>query len=242
MADRGPAGGRSVAREGRTATDRAGLAARPTTPSSRTAPAGRRPASARRGGGAALDQVLDPGRPGRDGGEQLGVGRYGDASDESALVYAAPVYQEWQRIRGEAATTFGKTYDQDHDLDLGLRRAQCTARDRQDVARAAEAAHQAQQSADAAHRQLAGAAADPLYTALARAGLHTMTDEDHRAVRKLTRHLDAATMNQVTSWLERTRAAASPCAAVGCRPPGPWYAAAASDPSPNPARRAGSAR
>ncbi|WP_162824074.1 hypothetical protein [Peterkaempfera bronchialis] len=35
-----------------------------------------------------------------------------------------------------------------------------------------------------------------------------LTDDDHQAVRDLTRHLDPATLRQVMSWLERTRTAA----------------------------------
>ncbi|MGW4809220.1 hypothetical protein [Kitasatospora sp. NPDC004272] len=75
-----------------------------------------------------------------------------------------------------------------------------------------------------AHRRLAGAAADPLYTALARAGLHTLTDKDHQAVRELTRHLDPATLHQVSDWLECTRATVHSLTAgdgggrAGCRP------------------------
>lgn len=45
-------------------------------------------------------------------------------------------------------------------------------------------------------------------TALDRAGLRTLTDDDHQAVRDLTRHLEPATLRQVTDWLERTRTAA----------------------------------
>ncbi|WP_457033566.1 hypothetical protein [Kitasatospora sp. P5_F3] len=81
-----------------------------------------------------------------------------DAGDESALAHAALVYQEWQRIRDEAATTGRETYDQDHDL--GLRRAQTAARHRQDVADCVrEATQEARLRTDAAHRQLAGAPA-----------------------------------------------------------------------------------
>ncbi|MFI5649002.1 hypothetical protein [Kitasatospora sp. NPDC051705] len=58
------------------------------------------------------------------------------------------------------------------------------------------------------YRSLAGTAAQPLYTALERAGLHTLTDDDHQAVRDLTHHLDPATLRQVASWLERTCTAA----------------------------------
>ncbi|MGW4651354.1 hypothetical protein [Kitasatospora sp. NPDC004289] len=133
--------------------------------------------------------------------------RYADGGDEGGVGHAALACQEWQRIRDEVATSGGGTYDQDHDL--GLRRAQMTARHRQDVADCArEAAQEAGLRVDGAHRQLAGAAAEPLYTALARAGLHTLTEDDHQAVRQLTHHLDAATMHQVMTWLERTRSTA----------------------------------
>ncbi|MFJ9846053.1 hypothetical protein ACIRYZ_37560 [Kitasatospora sp. NPDC101155] len=70
------------------------------------------------------------------------------------------------------------------------------------------AAHQARQTTAAAHRRLAGPAAQPFYTALERAGLHALTDDDHQAVRDLTRHLDPDSLRQVMSWLERARAAA----------------------------------
>ncbi len=133
--------------------------------------------------------------------------RHADAGDESALARAALAYQEWQRIRSEAATAVGETYDPDRDL--GLQTAQTAARHRQDVAQCtAEAAHDARQRTDAVHRQLAGAVADPLYTALARAGLYFLSEADHQAVRDLTRHLDAAALRQVIDWLERTRTAA----------------------------------
>ncbi|MFJ9846131.1 hypothetical protein ACIRYZ_37975 [Kitasatospora sp. NPDC101155] len=82
-------------------------------------------------------------------------------------------------------------------------------RHRQDVAALArEAAHQARQTADVAHRRLAGTAAQPLCTALERAGVYTLTDDDHQAVRALTRDLDPAALRQVMSWLGRTRTAA----------------------------------
>ncbi|MFJ8444402.1 hypothetical protein [Kitasatospora griseola] len=100
--------------------------------------------------------------------------------------------------------------------------AQTAARHRQDIAQCAgEAARGARQRADTAHRRLAGAAADPLYTALARAGLHTLTDDDHQAVRELTRHLGPATVRQVANWLERTRATALAQTAARARPTWP---------------------
>ncbi|MET8624607.1 hypothetical protein ABZW30_12770 [Kitasatospora sp. NPDC004669] len=99
---------------------------------------------------------------------------------------------------GVAAETRAERYDPDHDTALqhALRRE----RHRQAVAdRAAEAAHQAHQTTDAAHRRLAGTATQPLYTALDRAGLHALTDHDHQAVRDLTQGLDPATLRQVMS-------------------------------------------
>ncbi|OKI95129.1 hypothetical protein [Kitasatospora sp. CB01950] len=133
--------------------------------------------------------------------------RHADAGDEHAAVQAAVVVQEWERVRGAAATSILKVYDPEHDLSL--MRALYAEQHRQDIAdRAREAAHQDHQETDAAHRTLAGTAAQPLYTALERAGIHPLTDDDHQAVRDLTRTLDPATLRQVAGWLERTRAAA----------------------------------
>ncbi|MFK0195874.1 hypothetical protein [Kitasatospora sp. NPDC090308] len=55
----------------------------------------------------------------------------------------------------------------------------------------------------------------------ARAGLHTLTDDDHLAVRDLTCHLDAATVRQVANWSERTRVTAHALAAPPERPARP---------------------
>lgn len=133
--------------------------------------------------------------------------RHADAGDESAVGLAAVVAQEWERIRGALVATGHPAYDTDRDLEL--QRALSAEHHRCDIAgRAREAAHEARQTIDVAHRRLAGSAADPLYTALARAGLHHLTDDDHQAVRDLTRALDPATLQQAISWLERTRTAA----------------------------------
>ncbi|MFJ9953589.1 hypothetical protein [Kitasatospora sp. NPDC091207] len=75
----------------------------------------------------AIDQALNGAHT-----DLRAAGRYPDAEDESTLGHAALAYQEWQRIRDEAANSGRETYDQDHDL--GLRRAQTAARHRQDVA------------------------------------------------------------------------------------------------------------
>ncbi|MFJ8434853.1 hypothetical protein ACIQ9P_26480 [Kitasatospora sp. NPDC094019] len=164
---------------------------------------------------AAIDQALADAHTDLRTADQ-----HADAGDESTLARAVLAYQEWQRIRDEAATAAGETYDPDRDL--GLQRAQSAARHRQDVAQcAAEAAHDARKHTDTAHRRLAGAAADPLYTALARAGLHTLTDDDHQAVRELTRHLGPTTVQQVANWLERTRATAHALTATQERPARP---------------------
>ncbi|MFE7529793.1 hypothetical protein ACFU7Y_29375 [Kitasatospora sp. NPDC057542] len=110
-------------------------------------------------------------------------------------------------MRDHTAETRAERYDPDHDTALqhALRRE----RHRRDVAQCArEAAHQARQTTAAAHRRLVGTVAQPFYTALDRAGLHALTDDDHQAVRDLTRQVDPATLRQVMSWLERTRTAA----------------------------------
>ncbi|MFE2412368.1 hypothetical protein ACFXDE_28870 [Kitasatospora sp. NPDC059408] len=139
--------------------------------------------------------------------DERAADRYADAGHETAYATAADALAEWQRVRDHTAETRAERYDPDYDTALqnALRRE----RHRQDVAECArEAAHQARQTTDAAHRRLAGTAAQPLYTALDRAGLHALTDADHQAVRDLTRHVDPATLRQVMSWLERTRTAA----------------------------------
>ncbi|MFB7669387.1 hypothetical protein ACFC1R_36675 [Kitasatospora sp. NPDC056138] len=160
----------------------------------------------RRAAGMTLETVQQALHRARD--DERAADRHADAGDEAAHATAATVCAEWQRVRDHTAETRSERYDPDHDTALqhALRRE----RHRHDVAECArEAAHQARQTtAAAAHRRLAGTAAQPLYTALDRAGLHALTDDDHQAVRDLTRHLDPATLRQVVSWLERTRAAA----------------------------------
>ncbi|MFJ9460822.1 hypothetical protein ACIRST_37865 [Kitasatospora sp. NPDC101447] len=150
--------------------------------------------------------------------EERCADRYADAGHESSFAAAADALMEWQRIHDHTTATGAERYDPDHDPDLqqALRRE----RHHQDVAACArEAAHRARETTDAAHRSLAGPVAQPLYTALERAGLHTLTDADHQAVRDLTRHLDPATLRQVTGWLERTRTA--PLALRGTEPARP---------------------
>ncbi|MFJ5927553.1 hypothetical protein ACIQF6_33660 [Kitasatospora sp. NPDC092948] len=149
-----------------------------------------------------LQQALDRARE-----DERHADRYADAGHEAAYTTAADALAEWQRVHDHTAATRAERYDPDHDTALqhALRRE----RHRQDVAACArEAAHQARQRSDTAHRRLAGTAAQPLYTALDRAGLHHLTDDDHQAVRELTRHLDPATLRQVAGWLERSRTAA----------------------------------
>ncbi|MFD9688445.1 hypothetical protein ACFXPX_32715 [Kitasatospora sp. NPDC059146] len=150
--------------------------------------------------------------------DERAADRYADVGDEAAYAAAATVCAEWQRVRDHTAETGAERYDPDHDTALqhALRRE----RHRQDVAACArEAAHQSRQTTDTAHRRLAGTAAQPLYTALDRAGLHALTDDDHQAVRDLTRHLDPATLRQVASWLERTRTAAFALRGTEAGPP-----------------------
>ncbi|CAN3985990.1 hypothetical protein [Kitasatospora purpeofusca] len=139
--------------------------------------------------------------------DERAADRYADAGHEAAHATASTACAEWQRVHDHTAETRAERYDPDHDT--ALQHALRAERHRRDVAECArEAAHQARQTTDTAHRRLAGTAAQPLCTALDRAGLHPLTDEDHQAVRDLTRHLDPATLRQVMSWLERTRTAA----------------------------------
>ncbi|MEU6972750.1 hypothetical protein AB0A71_34560 [Kitasatospora aureofaciens] len=89
--------------------------------------------------------------------------RHADAGHESAYTTAAAIRAEWQRLRDRTAATRAERYDPDHDTALqhALRREH----HRRDVAdRAREAAPQARQTTDLAHRRLAGTAAQPLYT------------------------------------------------------------------------------
>ncbi|MCX4743914.1 hypothetical protein OG455_36725 [Kitasatospora sp. NBC_01287] len=159
----------------------------------------------RRAAGMTLENIQQALHRARD--DERAADRHADAGDETAFATAAIVCAEWQRVRDHTAETRAERYDPDHDTALqhALRRE----RHQQDVAACArEAAHQARQTTDVAHRRLAGRVAEPLYTALDRAGLYTLTDDDHQAVRNLTQNLDPATLRQVMSWLERTRTAA----------------------------------
>ncbi|GAA1412340.1 hypothetical protein GCM10009639_64510 [Kitasatospora putterlickiae] len=97
----------------------------------------------------------------------------------------ADALAEWQRVHDHTDHAGAERYDPDHDT--ALQQALRAEHHRRDIAdRAAEAACHARQTTDAAHRGLTGAAAHPLYTALDRAGLYTLTDDDHQAVRDLT--------------------------------------------------------
>ncbi|MDH6107932.1 hypothetical protein P3T36_006391 [Kitasatospora sp. MAP12-15] len=150
--------------------------------------------------------------------EERCADRHADAGDEAAFVIAANALAEWQRVYDHTAQAGVERYDPDHDTVL--QHALRAERHRQDVAACArEAAHRAQQVTDTAHRRLAGTAAQPLYTALERAGLHALTDDDHQAVRDLTQNLDPATLRQVANWLERTRTAALALRGVETGPP-----------------------
>ncbi|MFJ9847666.1 hypothetical protein ACIRYZ_46095 [Kitasatospora sp. NPDC101155] len=107
--------------------------------------------------------------------EERTADRHADAGDETAYATATAIRAEWQRVRDHTAQTRAERYDPDHDT--ALQHALRAERHQQDVADCArEAAHQARQSTDVAHRRLAGTAAQPLYTALERAGLYGLTD------------------------------------------------------------------
>ncbi|MFJ2781520.1 hypothetical protein [Kitasatospora sp. NPDC087315] len=159
----------------------------------------------RRAAGMTLENIEQALHRARD--DERAADRHADAEDETAFATAANALAEWQRVHDHTAQAGAERYDPDHDIVL--QQALRAERHRQDIAACArEAAYQARQNTDAAHRGLAGTAAQPLYTALERAGLHSLTDDDHQAVRDLTRHLDPATLRQVMNWLERTRIAA----------------------------------
>ncbi|MEV7189984.1 hypothetical protein [Kitasatospora sp. NPDC093102] len=135
--------------------------------------------------------------------DERAADRYADTGDGTAFAAAVTVCAEWQRVRGHIAATRAERYDPDHDTVLQhVLRAERYRRDVAECAR--EAAHRTRQTTAA----WPPIAAQPLYTALDRAGLHTLTDDDHQAVRDLTYHLGPATLRQVMSWLERTRTAA----------------------------------
>ncbi|MET8704178.1 hypothetical protein ABZW10_35810 [Kitasatospora sp. NPDC004723] len=159
----------------------------------------------RRAAGMTLETIQQALHRARE--DERAADRYADAGNESAFATAADALAEWQRVHDHTAHAGAERYDPDHDTALQqVLRAEHHRRDIADRAR--EAALQARQTTDAAHRRLAGTAAQPLYTALDRAGLNALTDDDHQAVRDLTRHLDPATLRQVMDWLERTRTAA----------------------------------
>ncbi|MER5353467.1 hypothetical protein ABT093_24415 [Kitasatospora sp. NPDC002551] len=171
----------------------------------------------RRAAGMTLESIQQALQRARE--DERAADRYADAGYEAAFATAADALAEWQRVHDHTARTGAERYDP--DLDTVLQQALRAEHHRRDIAdRAAEAAYQARQTTDAAHRGLAGAAAQPLYTALERAGLHFLTDDDHRAVRDLTRALDAATVRQVMDWLERTRTAALALRGAEQVPPG----------------------
>ncbi|GAA2281653.1 hypothetical protein GCM10010430_79550 [Kitasatospora cystarginea] len=170
----------------------------------------------RRAAGMTLENLQQALHRARD--DERTADRY--AGDETAYATAAAIRAEWQRVRDHTAQTRAERYDPDHDT--ALQHALRAERHRQDVAECArEAAHQARQRSDATHRRLAGTAAQPLYTALERAGLYTLTNDDHQAVRDLTHHLAPATLRQVMSWLERTRTAAAALRGAGQAPARP---------------------
>ncbi|MFC8452134.1 hypothetical protein [Kitasatospora sp. NPDC057223] len=154
----------------------------------------------RRAAGTTLETIQQALHEARD--DERMADRYADAGDESAAAL-----DEWQRVHDHTAETRAERYDPAHDT--ALQHALRFERHRSDVAALAGAAEYLEmQRTDSAHRHLAGPAAQPLYTALDRAGLHPLSEADHHAVRDLTHHLDPATLHQVMTWLERTRTTA----------------------------------
>lgn len=119
----------------------------------------------------------------------------------------APAYQdlrqaqqalaEWERILAHVRQGY-PVYDPEYDTALQeqLLAARRHQEEADHSARAAAAAHRA---AEAGRRQAVGLAAEPLYTALARAGLYELTEDDHRALALLADRVDAATIAQLAS-------------------------------------------
>ncbi|WP_327075486.1 hypothetical protein [Kitasatospora purpeofusca] len=133
-------------------------------------------------------------------------------------------YKEWRRIGYVMAEEHLATYDPDRDPSVQRWHREARTRER------AEAAVQAQAAERCAQEQQAARDVDPktdaVLTALARAGLHHLTEADHQAATALAR-LDRATITQLTTWLERTRETtlrlATPAAPVYRRPgPAAW--------------------
>ena len=122
--------------------------------------------------------------------------------DMAAIKGAIRDHKEWRRIGYVMAEENMETYNPDADPTVLRWR-------REDAERqAAETAAQHHTTENPAEQP---AAADPraqvVLTALARAGLHHLDDDDHQAVEQLAA-LDDATLGQVADWLERTREAA----------------------------------
>ncbi|MFE2729331.1 hypothetical protein [Kitasatospora sp. NPDC059327] len=139
--------------------------------------------------------------------------------DLAAIKGAIAQHKEWRRIGYVMAEEGLTTYDPDRDPTVQRWRREEHAR------QLAETAAQAQAAEHAATQQQTHRATDPkadtVLTALARAGLHNLTETDHQAAAALAQ-LDHTTIAQLTHWLERTRETAlrlaSPAAPVYRRP------------------------
>ncbi|MFF7590313.1 hypothetical protein ACFZCK_22750 [Kitasatospora purpeofusca] len=95
--------------------------------------------------------------------EERCADRHADAGSETAFATTTDALAEWQRVYDHPAQTGVERYDPDHDTVL--QHALRAERHRQDAAECArDAAHQARQTTDGAHRSLAGTAAQPPYT------------------------------------------------------------------------------
>uniref|UniRef100_UPI002F91553B hypothetical protein n=1 Tax=Kitasatospora indigofera TaxID=67307 RepID=UPI002F91553B len=121
----------------------------------------------------------------------------------AAIDGAIQAHKEWRRIGYVMDEEKMETYNPDADPTvLRWRREDAEL----EAAEAAARHHATENSAGKP------AAADPgaevVLTALARAGLHRLDDDDRQAARQLAALLDDATLHQVADWLERTRQAA----------------------------------
>ena len=122
--------------------------------------------------------------------------------DMAAIKGAIQDHKEWRRIGYVMAEENMKTYNPDADPTVQRWRREDEER------QAAESAPRRATENAAAHQGATNPKAQAVLTALARAGLHDLDEDDHQAVEQLAALLGEATIAQVAGWLERTRTAA----------------------------------
>ena len=129
--------------------------------------------------------------------------------DMAAIEGAIQDHKEWRRIGYVMAEENMETYNPDADPTV-----QRWRREDEERQAAESAAHRRATENAAAHQGTTDPAAQAVLTALARAGLYNLNEDDHQAVEQLAALLGEATIAQVAGWLERTRTAALHLAAL----------------------------